>query len=417
MVKIGLFGLGTVGRGLLSIVRESDLPFEITAIVDRSYSRKKDIIENIPASDDPALILDNNEIDLVVELMGGTDLALYVVREALDKKKNVITANKFLLAEHGYSLFHKAGENNVSIGFEAAVAGALPIIRNLTDVFAYENIVKVEGILNGTSNYILTVMRQEQKTYKEVLKQAQDLGLAEADPSFDVNGMDAVHKLAIIASLICENWVDYHKIETRGIENVRLSDMLWATKMNYRIRLLAYLEQNENAISLAVEPVLIDSKNFLWDVEMENNAIFLQAQYSGPHVLMGKGAGELPTAYSVFSDIASIALKKQKPLSLVNEQLEYATVQSESQKAVSFYLRFEVLDRPGVLSALSKILADYDISIATVHQEMNKESSKNLVDLMIVTHETIRSRLLAALADIQKLDVVAGDMNYLPIYK
>lgn len=414
-IKIGLFGLGTVGQGLLAIIRQSSLPIEITAVVDRSYQKKQEILQDIPASHDPLSILDNEEIDIVVELLGGSELPLYIVREALDRGKHVVTANKFLLAEHGYALFHKSAESKGSLAFEAAVAGGLPIIRNLTDIFANEKIMRLEGILNGTSNYILTVMRKEKKSYAEVLQQAQALGLAEADPTLDINGMDATHKLAILASLISGHWVDYHKIETRGIESIRLPDIQWAEKNKQRIRLLAYLEQKEQQLSLRVEPVLLDAKHFLWDVEMENNAIFFEAQFSGPHVFMGKGAGMYPTAYSVLSDI--IALKNQRLVqnSLVAKPLEYANL-LPSHHLNRFYLRFCVADRPGVLAAISKVLAHYNISIATVHQDGSSPTQNTLVDLIVITHKILRKDLLAALQEIHLLDFINEQATYLPIY-
>lgn len=417
-LKIGLFGLGTVGKGFLSIVRESSLPLEVTAIVDRSYKQKKESIRKIEASDDPQLILDNPQIDLVVELMGGVDFPLYVIREALDKKKHVVTANKFLMAEHGFSLFYKASEKNVTLGIEAAVAGALPIIRNLTEIFAYEKIFKLEGILNGTSNYILTVMRRKKKSYREVLAKAQKLGLAEADPTLDLNGADAVHKLALLASLVSSRWSDYHAIETRGIENIRLPDIEWAEKMKYRIRLLAHLERDGENLFVGVEPALISSRHFLWDVEMENNAIYFEGEYSGPHVLMGKGAGMFPTAYSVFSDVASLALNASRQATpIFNPHNGYASLRSGRLKDSCFYLRLEVLDKPGVLSKLANLLAEQNISIATVHQEPNPDSQKEFIDLILLTHVTAREPLFSAIAQMKTLDVVGENLVYLPIYE
>jgi len=415
MLKVGLFGLGTVGQGLLEISRKSNLPFEISAIVDRSYSQKSHIIGKIPASDDPALILENPEIDLVVEVMGGIDLPLFVIREALDKKKNVITANKFLLAEHGFALFNKAMDQGVKIGFEAAVAGAIPIIRNLENIFWYEDIPLLEGILNGTTNYILTRMRTEKKEYAEVLKAAQELGFAEADPYLDVSGMDAAHKLALLGSHITKKWIEYHNIYVRGIENIRLNDILWTEKMGYRIRLISRCQSIGEKVYLSVEPSIILPGHYLWDVENENNAIVFQGSYSGNHLFVGKGAGSFPTAYSVLSDIMHICQGNHNPYKKNNFQWHYVHPASIEDKESAFYMRLLVLDESGVLAEIAKVLSEHSISIASVHQDAPLKATREPVDLILVTHKCQRRSLQKSIQALEKLHSIQSVPVFMPI--
>ena len=414
MIKIGLFGLGNVGQGLLRIILENKLPISVEAVVDRSYKNKKNILKNIPASDDPDFILKNKGIDIIVELLGGASTAMFVVREALDSRIPVVTANKTLLAEHGYSLFSKAKENNINIGFEAAVAGAIPIIKNIRTAFAHDKIYFVQGILNGTSNYLLTKMWRDEKSYSIALKDAQKLGLAEADPLLDVNGQDAAQKLAILSSLLDGKWVDYHQMMTKGIQSIQLTDMQWAKKMKLKIRLMATLSLKEDKIYAWVEPMVISSKHFLWDVELENNAVFLQGKYSGPHLFSGKGAGPLPTAYSVLCDIYDVFQKKRNDLIFGGKNWRYANIQSIDFLEHSMYMRMEVEDKPGALANISSILGDNHISISAVMQEPKKEDTSKSVDLFIITHKCKRKNFNTALEDIKKIASLKNEIIYMP---
>lgn len=417
MVKIGIFGLGTVGGGLLEIIRKSGLPVEVKAVVDRSYQKKTEILNGIAASDDPGLILNDSDIDLVIELMGGVDHALYVVREALDRGKNVITANKYLLAEHGYALFTKAREVGLKIGFEAAVAGAIPIISNLENNFANEKIDLLEGVLNGTSNYILTRMRVDEIDYSEALSDAQKLGFAEADPTLDVNGMDAAHKLALLASIVSEEWIDYQDIYLRGIEKIRSVDICESAKMGYRIRLLArYLKEDEK-VYLSVEPSLIKSSHHLWDIEYENNAIMFRGEYSNDHLFKGKGAGAFPTAYSVLSDIMHYTRGNYNPQLKEGFAWHYGHPTSLEERLSPFYLRLLVPDRPGVLASIAGILNAGSISIASVYQDAPVMAENGAdVDLIIVTHKCRRADLHKALVQMEESsDSGVKDFLFLPI--
>ncbi|MDH4199862.1 MAG: homoserine dehydrogenase [Spirochaetia bacterium] len=411
--KIGLFGLGTVGQGLLNIIQKSSLPFEISAIVDRSFQKKQDLIGKIPASSDPGLILDNQEIDIIVEVIGGVDLPLFIIREALDKKKNVVTANKFLLAQHGYALFSKARENGVKIGFEASVAGAIPIIRNLENIFWYEQIPLLEGILNGTTNYILTCMRTEKKDYPEALADAQRLGLAEADPALDINGTDAAHKLALLASLISKKWIDYNNIYVRGIGNLRINDISWTEKMGYRVKQISRYHLHDGKMFLSVEPSIIRPGHYLWDVEFENNAIVFQGAYSGNHMFVGKGAGSYPTAYSVLSDIMHIIQGNYNPYIANDCQWHYDYPSPIDDNENAFYIRLPVRDEPGVLAQITAILSENHISIASVHQDAPLETTDNPVDIIIVTHKCYRKSIHNILNLLEKSKVLQGEAVFL----
>ena len=410
-MKIGLFGLGTVGQGLLKMIREGGHNIEVVGVVDRSYQKKKDILGNIPASDDVNFLLERDDLDAIVELIGGLDLPLFIVREAIDKKIPVVTANKALIAEHGYTLLNKAQLLDVKVSFEAAVTGAIPIIHNLLAVFKHDNITRLEGILNGTSNYILTEMRRKKVEYGPTLKKAQELGYAEADPTLDVGGLDATHKLAILASLISNTWVEYNHVNTRGITEVSLADIHWAEKMNYRLRLIGRYQRQNDKNFLSVEPTLITSDHFLWDIELENNAILIEAENSKSHLMVGKGAGALPTAFSVLNDLLAInEPKKFAP----DFRWEYARLAPLSEMRSPFYLRLRVGDEPGVLAQIASILGENKISIASVQQDIQYKTDDE-VDLVIVTHSCERAAMTAALQNIESQQAVKNRAVYLPI--
>lgn len=408
MNKIGIFGLGTVGKGLLEIIQQSRPQIDVAAVVDRSYSKKKEILGTIPASDDPDLILKNNDIDLVVELTGGTEYPLYIAREALDRGKHFVTANKALLAEHGYTLFEKAAAYDLILGFEASVAGAIPVIRNLQTVFSFEEITLLEGILNGTSNYLLTRMRKEKKPFQEVLSEAQSLGLAEADPTLDINGMDATHKLALLGSLAGKQWIEYPRIPCRGIEDITLSDIEWAERIGYRIRLIGRYQKKDGKTYMSMQPMMISSNHFLYDIEYENNAVLIECRYSDSHLFVGKGAGSHPTAYSVYADIMNIFSGNSVAASMNQPEVwHFGHPASLDDENAAFYLRFVVVDRPGVLATISKILGDHSISIASVHQDaLYIDEEKKTVELIIMTHSCLRRSLNDALEQITQTEYV-----------
>jgi homoserine dehydrogenase len=411
-VKVGIFGLGTVGQGLLEIIRKKSSGITIAAVVDRSFAKKKSVLQDIPASADKNLILKDTSIDTVVELMGGIDDALYVVRTALEHGKNVVTANKALLAEHGYALFQFAEAQGKFICFEAAVAGAIPIIRNIETIFRNEQITRLMGIINGTTNYILTRMRKDGLSYGDVLEVAQKQGLAEADPTLDVGGYDAQQKLALLLSLITGKWVEAKNIPVRGITELSGQDVVWAERFHNRIRLVAdYTFHNGNHY-MHVTPALVNEQNVLYDIEYENNAILFHGEYSGEHLFMGKGAGKFPTAFSVYSDL--MHLKSGSARWQYSQGQGYLTIGDIADTSSAFYLRLRVKDQPGVLAAIAQILGNNALSIASVHQDHSAVAAGE-VDIVIHTHAAKRSSFYKALREIQNLKSIVLHQIYLPL--
>lgn len=411
-MRIGIFGFGTVGQGLLQILHEKKSGIEVAAVIDRSFQRKRELLQGVKASADKDLILKDPSIDTVVELMGGIDDALYVVRTALDNGKNVVTANKALLAEHGYSLFQLAQRNGRIICYEAAIAGAIPIVRNIDAVFRNERITRLTGIVNGTTNYILTRMRKDRMPYGDVLEAAQKSGLAEADPTLDVGGYDAQQKLALLVSLITGKWVEAKNIQVRGITELTQQDMLWAERFANRIRLVAEYNFTDNQHFMHVTPALVSEKNVLFDIEYENNAILFHGEYSGEHLFMGKGAGKFPTAFSVYSDL--LHLQSENTKLRLEYDGSYLTIGDIAQTSSAFYLRLRVKDQPGVLAAIAQILGNCALSIASVHQD-HSAALQGEVDVVIHTHAAKRSAFYTALQEIQKLKSIVLHQIYLPV--
>jgi homoserine dehydrogenase len=411
-MKIGIFGLGTVGQGLLQILRAKKSEIAIGAVVDRSFARKKEILLDIPASADKNLILKDNSIDTVVELMGGIDDALYVVRTALENGKNVVTANKALLAEHGYALFEYAQRHNRFICFEAAIAGAIPIVRNIETIFRNDRITRLTAILNGTTNYILTRMRKDNMGYGDVLEAAQKAGLAEADPTLDVGGYDAQQKLALLISLITGSWVEAKNIPVRGITEITSQDVVWAERFHNRIRLVADYAVQEGRHYMHVTPALVSEQNVLYDIEYENNAILFHGEYSGEHLFMGKGAGKFPTAFSVYSDL--VHLLSGRAVWNHTQGEAYLPIANIADTSSAFYLRLRVKDQPGVLAAIAQILGNNALSIASVHQD-HSAVAEGEVDIVIHTHSARRSSFYKALQEIQSLKSIVLHQVYLPV--
>ena len=409
-MRIGIIGLGTVGKGILEILTTRDLGIQLVAVVDRSIEKKKDLLKNIPGSSDIDLILKDTSIDAVVELIGGIDTALYIARSALDANKHLITANKALLAEHGYALFQLARKQQKHILFEAAIAGAIPIVRNIESIFRYEKINNLRGILNGTTNYILTRMRKEGRPYAEILKDAQAHGLAESDPTLDVQGFDAGQKLALLVSLITGEWVESKNIPVRGITEITSLDVEWSDKFNQRLRLVAEYLTQDGKHYMHVTPMLVSEQNELHDVEYENNAIAFSGEFSQEHLFTGKGAGKLPTAFSVLSDL--MHLKEGKPKWISESAEKYLPIADIAETSCAFYLRLRVKDQRGVLAAIAQILGNNALSIASVHQNAGEHG---ITDLVIHTHKEKRKFFYSAMNELKKLENLISEIIYIPI--
>ncbi len=399
-VIFGLGGLGTVGRGVLELLRvqgpllreRTGIDFELGAVFDRSWEKKRDLIGGVPAGGDPEILWKDPRISLVLELIGGEEPARTIIRRSLESGRAVITANKSLLSREGREIFLLAAEKNQSIGFEAAVAGALPIIQTLRRGLVVNNIEALYGIVNGTCNFILTRMEVDGMSYEDALKLAQEKGFAEADPSFDVDGRDAAQKLAVLSGLAFDCSVTEAHVKAEGIRNIRSVDLRIAESMGFRIRLLAVARrESDGTLLLRVHPAMIHKDHTLASVREEKNAVFLETSASGPLVITGKGAGSHPTAAAVISDMVAIA-KAGTP--------ERWTLQGEVRAAVDaryrFYLRFQTKDKPGVLAEIAQLLAEEGISIASVHQQEGREP----VDVVVVTHSAPESGLFRAVEGI-----------------
>jgi len=413
--RIGLYGLGTVGRGLVEILRELEeiLPgragarFEIVSIADRSYQKKGKWTAGRQAAHDPDFILKDPTIDIAVELIGGVLQARSFVTEALKSGKHVVTANKALLASHAAEIFPLARKAERHIMFEAAVAGALPVIKSLRRGLVANEIHGLYGILNGTCNFIITRMQQDKMTYADALSLAQEKGFAEADPTFDVAGHDAAQKLALLSSLAFDGLVSLDWIRTRGIVGLERVDLQMAEEYGYSIRLLAVARKLKDGLLFRVHPALLHADHTLASVYNEQNAVFFDASNSGPLLITGSGAGARPTAAAVVSDLVAIA-NADRPESWPIAPL---AAQRAGQAEYEFYLRFQAVDRPGVLAHISRVLADSGVSIASMHQPSGQEP----VNVVLLTHRAPEDSIRQAVDRIADHDFILGDPVILPI--
>lgn len=404
-VKVGLLGAGTVGQSLIEILktdhdqieRRTGLSLQIKSVFDRSYHAKPRLI-GLHAGDNPDIVLNDPEISVVIELIGGVTTARDLITRALSLGKSVVSANKALLAsDAGPALFALAASRGVRIGFEAAVAGAIPVIRAMRMHYVSGHVRSLHGILNGTCNFIITRMESEGMDYGAALKLAQEKGFAEADPAFDVSGKDAAQKLAILAGLMFDSYVPETALRVEGIESIRSVDLRIAQRMGYVIRLLAVARQTEQGALLRVHPAMVPENHILASVKEERNAVFLDSTTAGPALLVGKGAGGSPTATAVLSDLIDVAANMHAPAFFQGSALRICP-----ESSYRFYLRLQTKDRPGVLAEIARVLADHKISIASFHQEEGPEP----VQLVLITHHASETAMKQALEHIDALSSV-----------
>ena len=418
-INIGLIGWGTVGGGVVKILEERKKHLSrrvgarlyLKSIVDLNINRARSVkVDRKILSRDVKNILSDPEIDIVVQLIGGEQPARNYITTALKGGKSVITANKALLAKHGKEIFKLAWENNAEIGYEASVCGGIPLIRSIKEGLLANKIEELRGIINGTSNYILTRMEEENYTFNEALQEAKKRGYAEADPSLDISGLDSAHKLAILASLTFGTSVALSDIYVEGIDLITSQDIRYARELGCVVKLLAIAKEKHGRIEARVHPVLISADYILASVRHIFNAVCLKGDKVGELIFYGAGAGELPTASSVVSDICDIAGK----LIRGGEGRVNSFLYDEPSKKVStidklesrYYVRFTTLDNPGVLAKISRILGRRDISIASVIQKQRKEG--RTVPIVMMTHKAMEENMRRALRQIDKLSVVKG---------
>ncbi len=423
-LSVALAGLGTVGGGVLTMLRENaDLiaaragrPIAITAVSARDRGRDRGVsLAGLHWYDDPVALAHDPSVDVVVEAIGGSDgSARALVEAALAAGKPVVTANKALLAVHGAELANAAERAGVALGFEAAVAGGIPVIKALREGLSGNRISRVMGILNGTCNYILTVMRERQREFSDVLADAQKLGYAEADPSFDVDGIDAAHKLAILAALAFGRPVAFDAVYVEGIRRVSALDIAFATELGYRIKLLGIARQAEAGIEARVHPCMVPETAPIARVDGVFNAVVAEGDFVGRVMLEGRGAGAGPTASAVVADLIDIARNRITPVwGAASRALSTAPSLPMEAHVGAYYLRLMVVDRPGVIADVTAVLRDQGVSLESMLQR--GRSPGEAVPVVLVTHEVRESAMRAALGHIAALDTVLEDPTMIRI--
>lgn len=413
--KVALAGLGTVGGGVVKLLREqSDLlekrtgrKIKLTAVSDLNQQKLLELglLGEADYYKDALEMVRKADADLVVELIGGANgIAYQVCLESLKQGKAFVTANKAMIAHHGNELAKLTEEKGLFFGYEAAVAGGIPIIKSLREGFVGNQVSEVYGILNGTCNYILTVMRETGKPFDEVLSDAQKLGYAEADPSFDIDGIDTAHKTCILGALAFGMPINLEALNIEGIRHISALDIAFAEELGFRIKLLGVGRRSEQGVSLNVYPCMIPQTSEIAHVDGVFNAVITEGDFVGHSMLVGRGAGERPTASAVVSDIADAATGRKLPLLTVkNDEIKALPIVPLSEREGEYYLRLEVRDEPGVIAQIAKILGDEQVSIASMIQRGQTQWS---VPLMMTLHRAKEARVTAALAKIEDLPAV-----------
>ncbi len=427
-INVGLLGVGTVGGGTFTvlqrnaeeIMRRAGRPIRITVVADKNLELAKKVTGGAcRLTDDAFSVVNDPEVDIVIELIGGYGVAKELVLKAIANGKHVVTANKALLATHGNEIFQAAQKMRVMVAFEAAVAGGIPIIKALREGLTANRIEWIAGIINGTTNFILSEMRDKGLSFETVLKEAQRLGYAEADPTFDIEGIDAAHKITILSALAFGIPMQFDKAYIEGISKLDAIDIKYAEQLGYRIKLLGIAKRTPEGVELRVHPTLIPSKRLIANVEGAMNAVLVEGDAVGATLYYGKGAGAEPTASAVIADLVDVTrmhtsdpLNRVPHLAFQPNQLADLKILPMDEVQTSYYLRLRVADKPGVLADITRILADEQISIDAMIQKEPGEGEVQ-TDLIMLTHQTREKRINAAIAKIEKLTVVAGKVTKL----
>jgi len=429
-IKVGLIGFGTVGAGVVKILQKNYRLIEkrmgakiilkrivdIDLKTDRGVKLKPGVLTR-RAED----VIEDPEIGIVMELIGGIEPAKNYILNAIRNHKHIVTANKALLALHGDEIFREAHRFGVDVNFEASVGGGIPLIRSIKEGLVANRIQSIFGILNGTSNYILSKMTDEGRTFKEVLKEAQERGYAEADPTFDIEGIDAAHKLAILIRLAFGTPLRFEEIFIGGISEITPLDIQFGLEFGYRIKLLAIAKIDQGKIEARVHPTLIPERHLISTVEGVFNAIYIKGDAIGPTLFYGQGAGQMPTGSAVISDLVELgrnlliqATGRRVPLLAYQESaIDKISLKKMEDVVMPFYMRISALDRPGVLSKISGILGKNDISIASVIQKGRR--IKGAVPIVMMTHEAKEKNVHRALKEIDQLGVILGKTIFIRV--
>ena len=423
-VKIGICGLGTVGSGTYRVLRENagviaaraQAPLQVIHVGVR-HDRHGCELGDARVSRDVLAVAQDPDVAILVELIGGTTVAKELVETAIRNGKHVVTANKALIAEFGNEIFALADEHGVEVRFEAAVAGGIPIIKALREGLAGNRIEWLAGIINGTGNFILTEMRDRGREFADVLAQAQALGYAEADPTFDVEGIDAAHKLVILASIAFGIPLQFESVYTEGISQLTTQDVVHARELGYMIKHLGIAKQNGDGVELRVHPTLIPDDLLLADVDGVKNAILVEGNAVGPTLYYGAGAGAAATASAVVADLVDLARDlgvgqtcRVPPLGFARSELRDLPIVPMEQVVTPWYLRMEVEDKPGVLSKVASIFSDQGISIEALTQKAPAEGQTR-VQLIVITNKAVQGNMDKAVAAIEALDTIAGKVT------
>ena len=426
-VKVGLLGLGTVGGGTVSVLtrnadeiaRRAGRGIQITLAAAKEYNADAiiglDQIENI--TDDPFSVVDDPDVEIIIELIGGYSPAKELVLKAIENGKHVITANKALIAIHGNEIFKAAQEKGVIVAFEAAVAGGIPIIKAVREGLAANQIEWIAGIINGTGNFILTEMRDKGRDFEDVLNEAQSLGYAEADPTFDVEGIDAAHKLTILGSIAFGIPLQFDKTYVEGITKIEQQDVLYAEELGYRIKHVGISRKVDNGIEQRVHPTLIPERRLIANVDGVMNAVLVKSDAVGPTLYYGAGAGAEPTASAVVADIVDVVRalttdpeNRVPHLAFQHDALSDINILPIEEIETAYYLRMHAIDRPGVVADITKILGDSKISIEAILQKEPEENA-SCIPVIFLTQCIKEKKMNGAITKIEKLDAIDGKVT------
>ncbi|MEO6146226.1 MAG: homoserine dehydrogenase [Sulfuriferula sp.] len=422
-MNVGLLGLGTVGGGTLTVLRRNATEItrragreiRVTMAAVRDLDKAKPYASNgLVLTNNPFEVVDNPDIDIVVEMMGGIDPAKDLILMAIENGKHVVTANKALIANHGTEIFAAAQKKGVMVAFEAAVGGGIPIIKAIREGLTANRIEWIAGIINGTTNFILTEMRDKGAGFDEMLKEAQRLGYAEADPTFDVEGVDAAHKLTIMSAIAFGIPMQFDQAYIEGITQLTGDDVKYAEQLGYRIKLLGITKRTPNGIELRVHPALIPARRLIANVDGAMNAVLVKGDAVGATMYYGAGAGAEPTASSVVADLVDVTRmhtadphNRVPHLAFQPDALSDEPILPMDEVHTAYYLRLRALDKPGVLADVTRILADLDISIDAMMQKEPREGEEQ-VDIIMLTHQSIEKNVNAAMAKIEALPAICG---------
>ena len=431
-ISVGIIGFGTIGSGVVKILQDNGdiikkrlgVIVEVTKIADLDITTDRGIKVNPKIlTTDAQEVINHPEVNVIVELIGGYEPARSLILQAINAGKHVVTANKALLAKHGSEIFSISEDQQVSIGFEAAVGGAIPIIRAIRESFVANKIYSIEGIVNGTANYILSKMSDEHCSFDLALKEAQEKGFAEADPTFDIEGIDSAHKIAILSQLAYGTSVKFEDITIQGISSVTIHDIECAREFGYRVKLLAISKFDGDFVDIRIHPAMIPQSNPMANVNGVLNAVRVCDDLMEENILIGHGAGSLPTGSAVIADIIEIArdiLSGSKlrvpPHSFQNSEIKTIPILNIESIDSEYFLRFSVLDNPGVLSRISGILGQHSIGIQSVIQKGRCDEGRG-VPLIMMTHRANEKNIQLALREIDELEVVCEKPNFIRVEK